>query len=106
MEGISLTRELAWLQLCKELFAQIPKEQREGLLRNLPLDGAALKQFGLIEESAVILKIIEVKAYEIDANKKGLTLIKGEKVKLYEHPLLWCSLLQQLAFLSENQERN
>lgn len=101
MEGIPITRELAWLETCKELLANIPSEQREGLLRNLPIDCEALQHLGLPGVSTVVLKLVEVKAFEIEVIGKGLSLTPGEKVLLYEKPAMWCSLLQQLAFIRE-----
>lgn len=95
-------RELAWLRTCRELFAQLPQDQREGLIRNLPLDCEALRQIGVEVEDAILLKIVEVKAFEIEVNEKGLDLTDGSKTSLYSKPFLWGSLVQHLAQIQEN----
>ena len=102
MRGLDLDRERAWMTLARDLFAALPQESQQILLKSIPEDCELLQAYGLSDTDAVILKLVEVRAFEVGSVDKGLELSVDEKIDLYREPMIWGSLVEQLAFLHEN----
>lgn len=101
MRGISLERERAWMTLARDLFAALPEESRNILLSNVPSDCKPLQDAGISDADAIILKLVEVRAFEVGSLDKGFELTVEDKIELYSTPILWASLVDQLVFIQE-----
>jgi hypothetical protein len=89
------------MTLARDLFAALPEESRAVLLRHVPADCAPLRDHGVSDTDAVILKLVEVRAFEVGSLDKGFELTVDDKIELYSTPILWASLVDQLVQLSE-----
>lgn len=101
MRGISLERERAWMTLARDLFAALPESSRGVLLSNIPVDCDPLTEHGLSDTDAIILKLVEVRAFEVCSLDKGFELTIDDKIELYATPILWGSLVDQLVGIQE-----
>jgi hypothetical protein len=102
MRGLDLDRERAWMTLARDLFAALPEASQRILLDTIPEDCHLLQAYGLPDNDVVILKLVEVRAFEVGALDKGFETSVDEKIDLYQEPMIWGSLVEQLAFLQEN----
>lgn len=101
MRGLSLERERAWMTLARDLFAALPEGAKGVLLRDVPADCAPLQEHGLSDSDAIILKLVEVRAFEVCSLDKGFELTVDDKIELYATPILWASLVDQLVHIQD-----
>jgi muramidase (phage lysozyme) len=98
-------RETAWLLTLREFFKHLSPEDQQDILRKAPADCDALANFGMGKIDTVILKLVEVKAYELEVKAKGQELSCQDKIDIYEQPMIWGSLVQELAEI-EKEDTN
>lgn len=88
------TREQAWIQVARLLFARMPVVDQKELTEQIPGLGELDKQSQIIE---AILKLVEIEAFRLERIGKGLPDISEQQIsKLYQNPILYGSLISSL----------
>ena len=86
-------REQAWLKVALSLFQNLPEEMQARMIQAYPQNEKA----NCKEPYPLILKLVEIEAFNLERLKKNLAPLDENEVKaLYQGSMTWGSLLEAM----------